>query len=189
MIKLFSKRILAISCLALTTAAHPLTPATPIHTTPKLDDRCTFVLWHRQQDAASYIQLNTILDHANDITIDIASQRLASSYNSYTRIDEEHAFAVTGLLDDSSLTISQFGQEELAFEAGTLRWTSRDAYGKEDSSAIVWCNDSVWEGNGRRRVSLGLRVVRNPLVKLTSDRRGGWTARSLVRRSPTRKWK
>lgn len=152
--KMFSKSLLAISYLALTTAAHPLTPATSSHTTPNLADKCTFVLWHRQQDAASYIQLNTILDRANDITIDIASQRRATSHNSYTSIDQQHAFAVTGLLDDSSLSISYSKQDELVFEAGAFRWTSRDAYSKKDGSETAWCNALVWEGSGKRRVSV-----------------------------------
>lgn len=151
---MFSKSLLAISYLALTTAAHPLTPATSSHTTPNLADKCTFVLWHRQQDAASYIQLNTILDRANDITIDIASQRRATSHNSYTSIDQQHAFAVTGLLDDSSLSISYSKQDELVFEAGAFRWTSRDAYSKKDGSETAWCNALVWEGSGKRRVSV-----------------------------------
>lgn len=151
--KMFSKPLFAISYLALTTAAHPLTPATSIHTTPNLDDKCTFVIWHRQQDAASYIQLNTILDRANDITIDIASQRPATSFNSYTRIDQQHAFAVTGLLDDSRLSISYSGQDELTFELDALKWTSRDAYSKKDSPETAWCNASVWEGGVTRRVS------------------------------------
>ena len=151
---MFSKSLLAISYLALTTAAHPLTPATSTHTTPNLADKCTFVLWHRQQDAASYIQLNTILDRANDITIDIASQRRATSHNSYTSIDQQHAFAVTGLLDDSSLSISYSKQYELVFEAGAFKWTSRDAYSKKDGSETAWCNASVWEGSGKRRVSV-----------------------------------
>ena len=151
---MFSKSLRAISYLALTTAAHPLTPATSSHTTPNLADKCTFVLWHRQQDAASYIQLNTILDRANDITIDIASQRRATSHNSYTSIDQQHAFAVTGLLDDSSLSISYSKQDELVFEAGAFRWTSRDAYSKKDGSETAWCNALVWEGSGKRRVSV-----------------------------------
>ena len=151
---MFSKSLLAISYLALTTAAHPLTPATSSHTTPNLADKCTFVLWHRQQDAASYIQLNTILDRANDITINIASQRRATSHNSYTSIDQQHAFAVTGLLDDSSLSISYSKQDELVFEAGAFRWTSRDAYSKKDGSETAWCNALVWEGSGKRRVSV-----------------------------------
>lgn len=183
---MFSKPLLAISYLALTTAAHPLTPTT---STPNLDDKCTFVLWHRQQDAASYIQLNTIMDHANDITIDITSQRPATSHNSYTRIDQQHAFAVTGLLDDSSLSISYSSQDELAFKVGAFKWTSRDAYIKEDSPETVWCNASVWEGSDRRRVSPRSRVARNSQRRLTPDRRGDWTVRSPVRRSPTRKWK
>lgn len=158
---MFSKSLLAISYLALTTAAHPLTPATSSHTTPNLADKCTFVLWHRQQDAASYIQLNTILDRANDITIDIASQRRATSHNSYTSIDQQHAFAVTGLLDDSSLSISYSKQDELVFEAGAFRWTSRDAYSKKDGSETAWCNASVWEGSGKRRVSPRSRAARN----------------------------
>ena len=161
---MFSKSLLAISYLALTTAAHPLTPATSTHTTPNLDDKCTFVLWHRYQDAASYIQLNTILDRANDITIDIASQRRATSHNSYTSIDQQHAFAVTGLLDDSSLSISYSKQDELVFEAGAFRWTSRDAYSKKDGSETAWCNASVWEGSDKRRVSPRSRAARNRRV-------------------------
>jgi len=148
---MFSKPLLAISYLALTTAAHPLTFATSTHTTPNLDDKCTFVLWHRYQDAASYIQLNTILDRANDITIDIASQRRTTSHNSYSRIDQQHAFAVTGLLDDSSLSISCSEQDELVFEVGAFKWTSHDAYSKKDGSETAWCNASVWEGSDKRR--------------------------------------
>ena len=159
--KMFSKSLLASSYLALTTAAHPLTPATSTYTTPNLDDKCTFMLWHRQQDAAAYIQLNTILDHANDITVDIASQRPATSRNSYTRIDQEHAFAVAGLLDDSSLIVSYSGQDELAFQVGALEWTIRDAHSKEDSSGTAWCDASVWEGSDRRRVSPRSRKVKN----------------------------
>ncbi|KAF2997163.1 hypothetical protein E8E13_005662 [Curvularia kusanoi] len=150
----FSRQLLAFLWLTVTIAARPLASAASDRVTPDLQDKCTFVLWQRQQDTIGYIQLNTILDHANDISIGIASQRSPAAFNSYTRIDEDHAFAVLGLLDDQRLSISYAVQDELAFEVGSVKWTSRDTYGnrrEDDEPETAWCNASVWEGSFRRR--------------------------------------
>lgn len=110
------------------------------------DNSCTFTLWHRQQSSVNYIQLNTILDHANNIRIDVAAQRAATGFNSYTRLDEDHAFSVAGLLDDGNLTITHVREDELRLEIGDVKWSTQQSHGR------AGCNAWEWEGNSDRRV-------------------------------------
>lgn len=124
------------------------------------DDSCTFTLWHRQQSSVNYIQLNTILDHANDIRIDVAAQRAAAGFNSYTRLDEDHVFAVTGLLDDKNLTITHLSEDELRFEIGEVKWSTQQSHGR------AGCNAWEWEGNSNRRVR---DVARRKLMVHVTD--------------------
>ncbi|KAF2627414.1 hypothetical protein BU25DRAFT_458744 [Macroventuria anomochaeta] len=119
-----------------------------------LSDKCTFTLWHRQQSSVNYIQLNTILDHARNISIDVASSRPVTAFNSYTRLDHDHAFAVAGLLDDERLTVTHAGDDVLRFEVGEVKWSTRRAYGKQGEEGRfvrAWCDAWEWEGSPRRR--------------------------------------
>ncbi|KAF1924175.1 uncharacterized protein M421DRAFT_425007 [Didymella exigua CBS 183.55] len=138
--------------LTLTTLAAALSIPSPSlrATNPKphpklLESACTFTLQHRQQSSTTYIQLITIIDHANAIRIDVAGQRPPTEYNSYVRLDDAHVFAMTGLLDERNLTISTVSRHELEFEIGEVRWSTRRS-GRE-----AGCNAGAWEGGLDRR--------------------------------------
>jgi hypothetical protein len=119
------------------------------------DGSCTFTLWQRQQASVDYIQLNTIRDHANNITVYVAAQRPATGLNSYTRLDDNHAFAVTGLLDRRNLTITHIGDDELGFTIGQAKWSTRSFWRMQDDSG-KWnraaCNAWAWEGSAASKV-------------------------------------
>lgn len=92
---------------------------------------CTFTLFHKQlcpsstQVTTNYIQLNTLIDHANSLTIDIASLRPRAAHNSYNKISEHQVFAIEGLLDDRNLTIRGADDtDEVRFETAGLGWSS-----------------------------------------------------------------
>lgn len=141
---MFSLFLLTFSTPA---TAYVLPSATPSTDSQwSLDDTCTFTLLHRQQSSINYSQLNKIIDHANNITVDVASQRPAAAFNSYTRLDRDHAFAVTGLLDDERLTIRSSGDDVLSFEVGEVRWST------EESKDGGGCHAEEWVGSGRNRV-------------------------------------
>lgn len=168
--------LLTISYLAITAATRPLAPEVFSRTSTIADGRCTFLLWQRQQESTNYVQLNKILDHANDMTIDVALQRPTTAFNSYTRIDQSHELAVTGLLDDESLTISSAGQGELIFDVGGVKWSSIDAYeGRRDGEEwkVAWCDASAWEGISARRVRL------DDKERTIADKKTGAEARLL----------
>jgi len=133
----------------------PLSAAQPSGNRPFPDDSCTFTLWHRQQDSVNYVQLNAIRDYSNDITVDIAALRPATSFNSYTRLDDNHAFAVTGLLDDKNLTITQLRDHELSFKFGEAEWSTQSFWRRKGRSGIwsrAGCNARDWEGSAEIRV-------------------------------------
>lgn len=119
------------------------------------ENKCTFTLFHRQQSSVNYIQITTLIDHANSITVDITSQRPAVAFNSYTRLSHDHAFAVTGLLDDERLTITSDGTAVLKFEVGEVRWSSQAADGAEDGAG---CEAGRWVESGRSRVCVAFLV-------------------------------
>jgi hypothetical protein len=92
---------------------------------------CTFTLFHKQlchhntRVPINYIQFNTLVDHANSLTIDIAALRPAAAHNSYSKINEHQVFAIEGLLDDRNLTIrGSDGSAEVRFESAGLGWSS-----------------------------------------------------------------
>lgn len=124
-------------------------PSPVSSTTTLWDNKCTFSLFHRQQQAIDYIQINAITDHANKITIDIASLRPATAVNSYTRLSKDHALALQGLLDDERLTITNDGDALLRFEVGEARWSSETAASKTDWAG---CEAGRWVGSRESRV-------------------------------------
>lgn len=126
-------------------------PQLPFFATPKpphhdLSNKCTFTLWQKQMCSASkktnYIQVFEIQDHANDLTIDIASLRPAASHNSYIKISPTNVFAIKGLLDDKSLVISGWvnDNDKISFDNNGLHFTS-DTIDAEDA----WCLTGEWD--------------------------------------------
>ena len=139
-----------------------------VSTTPPapLDNKCTFTLFHKQvliatssssQGRINYIQVNTLIDHTNDIAMDIAAQRPQAEHNSYVKVSEQKVFAVQGLLDDASLTIrGSDGEDQLELESGAWKWSTVLATG-EDDKVMAWCQAGEWAGAGNgSRVSLVL---------------------------------
>ena len=138
--------------LTLSTLAAPAPAPSPLLHSALLPDTCSFTLrlrHHHHHSSPVYIQLNTIQDHANNLTIDVASQRPRAAFNSYTRLDRDRAFAVAGLLDGQRLTITRQGDGELGFEVGEVRWSARWADGEGGGAGEfgkAWCEG--WEGEG-----------------------------------------
>ena len=139
-----------------------LTPSpSPKAIHPEFTNKCTFTLWQKQLCTAgtksNYIQLNEIQDNPNDITIDIAALRPASSRNSYTKISTKHVFAIEGLLDDKSLTIrgSNVDDDDVLFEHDGV-WFTSDVY-KNNNRA--WCVAEAWD-NEDWECGAGSRVRR-----------------------------
>jgi hypothetical protein len=165
--------LLAFSTLATAYLLPSAAPATKAQWS--LDDTCTFTLLHRQHSSINYSQLNKIIDHANNITVDVASQRPAAAFNSYTRLDRHHAFAVTGLLDDERLTIKSSGDDILSFEVGEVRWST------EESKDGGRCNAGEWMGSGRNRVS-SMSFDWGRLDVLIRGRNEAWNACFLAQR-------
>ncbi|KAF1355801.1 hypothetical protein EJ07DRAFT_38504, partial [Lizonia empirigonia] len=132
------------------------------------ENKCTFTLFHRQQSSMNYIQINTLTDHANSITVDITSQRPAVAFNSYTRLSQDHAFAVAGLLDDERLTITSDGTAGLKFGVGEVRWSSQAAGGAEDGAG---CGAGRWVESGRSREQR--LYCEFPCEKVTEEDREG----------------
>jgi hypothetical protein len=130
--------------------------------------KCTFTLWHKQLCASAkktnYIQMNEIEDHANNISIDVASLRPAASHNSYVMISADEMFAVEGLLDDRSLVIgvSDQHEDELWFTNDDVFFSSSEENGEE-----AWCVAGEWD-NEDWECGKGSRVSR--IVDLD----GGW---------------
>lgn len=122
---------------------------------PVPDGSCSFALWQRQQSSSNYIQLNTIWDLVNDITVDVAAQRPATGFNSYNRLDNNHAFAVTGLLDDKELIVTKLWGDELAFRVGEMEWSTQSFWRRKDPSG-KWkraaCSAGAWEDSAEARV-------------------------------------
>ncbi|RMZ71183.1 hypothetical protein GMOD_00005701 [Pyrenophora seminiperda CCB06] len=135
-------------------------------TTPALlDDKCTFILFQKQvltatssnsQGRINYIQVNNIIDHTNDIVIDVAAQRPQAEHNSYVKVNERSVFAVEGLLDGASLIIhGSDGEDELKLESGGWNWSTGLAT-SEDEKTMAWCQAGEWAeaGNGSRERSV-----------------------------------
>jgi hypothetical protein len=115
---------------------------------PSIEHKCTFSLFHKQVHNVNYIQLNTLVDHANDITIDLAQLRPRTEHNSYAKVSSKRVFTVEGLLDDANLTVrGEDGSGVLRFESVGLVWTSGSS-GKD-----AWCEAEEWDDiEGRSRV-------------------------------------
>lgn len=168
-------RMLIVTLLilvALAVAEHiPLSAAQPSENRPFPEGSCTFTLWHRQQESVNYVQLNTIWDYSNDITVDVAALQPTTSFNSYVRLDESHAFAVTGLLDKGNLTITRLRDGDLAFKVGEAEWSTQSFWRRKGESG-KWtragCNAGDWEGNAEARVS-GTAPVKT-IYELTCSR-------------------
>ena len=166
--------LLLLTLLTLATAYVLPSAAPSTKSQLSLEYTCTFTLLHRQQSSFNYIQLNEIVDHANEITIDVASQRPDTTFNSYTRLDSSHAFAVAGLLDEERMTITSNGDDVLSFEVGEVRWDTAESRNGEGCSAGEWAH------SGRNRVSSNVLVRK--MVWLTRCRNARCTVRSHVRR-------
>lgn len=123
---MLSVLLLTISTLA-TAGLLPSSALTP--TAPSPTSKCTFTIWHLQQSSVDYIQLNTITDHANNMTIDVASRRPAVAFHSYTRLDREHSLAVAGLLDNARLSVTYAGDGVLRFQVGEVGWSTEEFNG------------------------------------------------------------
>ncbi|KAH7083668.1 hypothetical protein FB567DRAFT_447195 [Paraphoma chrysanthemicola] len=120
----------------------PFTKATH----PELAEKCTFTAYHKQIHQAGskkdYIQINEIIDHPNDMTIDIAALRPATARNSYVKISDDQAYAIEGLLDDKSLVTHQgHDEDEVLFEVDGV-WFSTDST-KNGKSA--YCVTGSWD--------------------------------------------
>jgi hypothetical protein len=132
----------------------PFTKATH----PELADKCTFTAYHKQiRTVASkkdYIQINQIVDHPNDITIDIAALRPATARNSYVRLSSKEAYAIEGLLDDKSLVVHQgHDVDEVLFEVDGV-WFSSDM---TKNAKSAYCVSGSWD-NEFREGEVGSRV-------------------------------
>ncbi|KAJ4990088.1 hypothetical protein SVAN01_04369 [Stagonosporopsis vannaccii] len=143
-------------------------------TAPSINPKCTFTLWHRQQSSVDYIQLNTITDHANNIFIDVASRRPAIAFNSYTLLNREHSLAVTGLLDDASLSVRYAGDGVLNFQVGKVGWSAGKANAERAEGgerAEAWCDASGWKVGVDRRVGCVLPIVGLQCADVVQERR------------------
>ncbi|KAF2126586.1 hypothetical protein P153DRAFT_388620 [Dothidotthia symphoricarpi CBS 119687] len=136
--------ILHLSTLA---AAYAVPPSKAPSQSPfSTNNMCTFTLFHKQlcssftQTQKNYIQINTIYDHTNDITVDVALHRPKEAFNSYTEVSPKSVFAIEGLLDNTSLIVKgEDGKDEVTFEYAAWKWSS------EDRNGDAWCDVSVWD--------------------------------------------
>jgi len=126
--------------LSRSASASPTVPAKDVH------DKCTFTVWHKQICRASikhnYIQINELIDHPNDIVIDIASYRPTTARNSYSKVSSTQAFAIQGLLDNRNLTLyGENGSDLITFEYDGLRGSSD----MEKISQAAYCDTGAWD--------------------------------------------
>ena len=131
---------------------------------PSFATSCTFTLFHKQvcpggtpaSTKANYIQINTIHDHANDKTIDIAALRPLAARNSYVRVSEDRGLAIKNLLDGKHLTVK--GSEEgddVTFEYAGASWSSEEWKANDG----VGCMASEWSVESEQwACGLGSRV-------------------------------
>ncbi|KAF1943766.1 hypothetical protein EJ02DRAFT_432926 [Clathrospora elynae] len=126
---------------------YPPHPSLSSRSVFSLDDKCTFTLYHKQLSKLNYIQLNTLRDHPNDLTIDLSQLRPRTEHNSYAKISGKQVFTVEGLLDNANLTIrGEDGSDVVEFKNGELSWTTeRMAEGGE-----AWCDVGEWDNEMRR---------------------------------------
>jgi hypothetical protein len=106
-------------------ATLPSIPARPIHLVP-------------------IIQLNTLIDHTNDLAIDVAHLRPRNEHNSYSKVSAKRVFAVEGLLNNAIFTIrGEDGRDGLGFESNGFTWTSEIG---SSSGREAWCEAAEWDG-------------------------------------------
>ncbi|KAH7370973.1 hypothetical protein BKA66DRAFT_424823 [Pyrenochaeta sp. MPI-SDFR-AT-0127] len=143
--------LLSVFFIASSTTARVVSPPP---SSSALDDKCTFTLWHKQlypsSDSAptsrNYIQINTLFDHANDITIDIAHLRPSTAFHSYSKVSETQVFAIEGLLDGTNVTVrGTDGRDALRLESDGLVWMA-DGVARGDDA---WCEVGEWNANGK----------------------------------------
>ncbi|KAG9191083.1 hypothetical protein G6011_09171 [Alternaria panax] len=124
-----------------------------------LADKCTFTLFHKQLITAAkpnsaskgkinYIQIYSLEDHTNEITIDVASSRPRTERNSYTKVSAEQVLTIAGLLDKTSLTIhGTDGEDALIFESDGASWATEG--GSKRVRPDAWCNWGMWVESGK----------------------------------------
>jgi hypothetical protein len=124
-----------------------------------LTDKCTFTLFHKQLITAAqpestakgkinYVQIDSLEDHTNGITIDVASSRPRAERNSYAKVSAKQILTITGLLDDTSLTVhGTDGEDALVFESDTVSWATEG--GSKTLTPGAWCNSGIWFESGR----------------------------------------
>ena len=139
------------SLLSLPVRAAPVSAAAA-HGLATLDETCTFTLWHKQlhpfpagpkRRKQNYIQINSLLDHANDMAIDIALLRGPVAFNSYSRVATSAVFAIEGLLDETNLVVAgEDGSDTLRFSSQGRSWT---VDGERDAQPEAWCEVGDWD--------------------------------------------
>jgi hypothetical protein len=114
-------------------------------TQPDLANKCSFNIYHKQlcpsttSSKQNYIQINTLIDHANYITLNIAALRPVAARNSYVRISETQVFTIEGLLGNMNLTVrGEDRRDEVLFEHNGTTWLSN--VGSE-----AWCVPGAWD--------------------------------------------
>jgi hypothetical protein len=129
-----------------------------------LANKCSFNVYHKQlcpsttTSKQNYIQINTLIDHANHITIDIAALRPVAARNSYARLSATQVFAIEGLLGNTNLTVrGEDGSDEVLFEHDGTTWSSDK--GSEASCVSGAWDVEDWQCGAGSRVS-GLGVIR-----------------------------
>ncbi|CAG5181404.1 uncharacterized protein ALTATR162_LOCUS9745 [Alternaria atra] len=124
-----------------------------------LADKCTFTLFHKQLITATqsestskgkinYIQIDSLEDHTNGITIDVASSRPRTERNSYAKVSAKQVLTIAGLLDDTSLTIhGTDGEDALVFESDGVSWATEG--GSKRVRPDAWCDSGIWVESGK----------------------------------------
>jgi hypothetical protein len=123
-----------------------------------LANKCSFNVYHKQlcpsktASKQNYIQINTLIDHANHITLDIAALRPVAARNSYNRISATQVFAIEGLPGNTNLTVrGEDGSDKVLFEHDGLSWSS-DAGSEASCVSGAW-NVEDWQCGAGSRVS------------------------------------
>jgi hypothetical protein len=144
-------------------AAHVLPPQPPypiVHratnTPSAFEGKCSFTVWHKKVSEVNYIQINKLIDHSNDLEVDLSQIRPRTERNSYAKVSSRRVFAIEGLLDGGNLTIrGKDGDDTISFESNGLSWTSKtEKEVAKDEKREAWCELGYWvEGGKSTRVS------------------------------------
>lgn len=104
----------------------------------------------------NYVQINTLVDHANTLTIDVARLRPSVAFNSYSRVSATQVFAIEGLLDGRNLTVwGEDGSDDVRFEYDGLSWDSREDHVVGDAG----CEVGMWSGDDTTRSRVSWRIL------------------------------